>query len=94
MAPKSSPSGRKRQTRLQFTPLPSSSPVKVNYSSAIQDRLASVRFDRVRQSHRPAAASLGDETAEDETGAGVLPTPAASSQAQLVSKGKVTCFIY
>ncbi|MCJ1306209.1 hypothetical protein MMC08_009027, partial [Hypocenomyce scalaris] len=37
-------STRKRQTRLAFTPLPSSSPAATKYPSQIQDRAAAVRY--------------------------------------------------
>ena len=37
-------STRKRQTRLAFTPLPSSSPAAAKYPSQIQDRVAAVRY--------------------------------------------------
>ena len=60
---------RKAQTRLQFSPLPSSSPSKEDYSGNVQDRLANVRFNRARgQLQKPEAASI--------------PTPEPSSQPQ------------
>lgn len=42
--PSNRASTRKRQTRLAFTPLPSSSPAAAKYSSQIQDRAAAVRY--------------------------------------------------
>ena len=36
---------KKRQTRLTFSPLPSSSPAASSYHSQVQERAASVRYD-------------------------------------------------
>ena len=67
----------KGQTRLQFSPLPSSSPAKERYSETIQDRLANVRHDRGGRQQR--SRSPGDE--ESIKG---LPTPENSSQQAIV----------
>ena len=61
---------RKAQTRLQFTPLPSSSPSKGDYSPGVQDRLANVRFNRADR------RSLRKHTSTS------IPTPEPSSQPQ------------
>ncbi|KIW20952.1 hypothetical protein PV08_01531 [Exophiala spinifera] len=66
-------SQKKNQTTLQFSPLPSSSPAKANYSHAIQDRLASVRYRGSR------GLSIGSSGNADEDVA-TLPTPEPSSQ--------------
>ncbi|KAF7510360.1 hypothetical protein GJ744_006856 [Endocarpon pusillum] len=58
------------QTRLQFTPLPSSSPSKGDYSPGVQDRLANVRFNRADR------RSLRKHTSTS------IPTPEPSSQPQ------------
>jgi Domain of unknown function (DUF4211) len=62
---------RNAQTRLQFTPIPSSSPSKKDYSSSVKDRLANVRFHSPerRQSRKREVASI--------------PTPDPSSQPQV-----------
>ena len=70
-------SRRKQQTRLSFQPLPSSSPAKDHYSSAVQDRLASVRFQDNRSSPRRSTRSLKQVDAD------TLPTPEPSSQPQV-----------
>lgn len=66
---------RKAQTRLQFTPLPSSSPSKGDYSPGVQDRLANVRFNRAHrrslQKHKLTS----------------IPTPEPSSQPQAEGVG-------
>ena len=66
---------RQRQTRLAFQSLDSSSPVKNEYSPAVKDRLATVRFEggTPRRSLRPA-----------DTTTVTLPTPEPSSQPQNV----------
>ncbi|ERF71706.1 hypothetical protein EPUS_05578 [Endocarpon pusillum Z07020] len=61
---------RRAQTRLQFTPLPSSSPSKGDYSPGVQDRLANVRFNRADR------RSLRKHTSTS------IPTPEPSSQPQ------------
>ncbi|KIV87775.1 hypothetical protein PV11_03297 [Exophiala sideris] len=71
-APRRSVRNLKKQTMLQFSPLPSSSPAKEKYSPAIQDRLASVRYQGARQSPREADTVAGE--------VGMLPTPEPSSQ--------------
>ena len=63
---------QKKQSRLSFEPLPSSSPAKNAFSSAVKDRLASVRFDG---SKSPRRSSRGVRDAADN-----LPTPEPSSQ--------------
>ena len=60
---------RKQQSRLTFSPLPSSSPAKDSYSSAIQDRLANVRYDLASSPSRRGTDDGGDS----------LPTPGPSS---------------
>lgn len=65
---------QKKQTRLSFEPLPSSSPAKDAFSSAIKDRLASVRFEG---SKSPRRSNRGIRDAGDD-----LPTPDPSSQPQ------------
>ncbi|KAJ9644970.1 hypothetical protein H2204_001432 [Knufia peltigerae] len=70
-------SQKKNQTTLQFSRLPSSSPAKANYSHAVQDRLASVRY---RGSRGQSAGSAS--TADEETT--TLPTPEPSSQCEVI----------
>lgn len=65
---------QKKQTRLGFQPLPSSSPAKDAYSTAVQDRLASVRYQ--------GALSLQKSTGTTRDPADHLPTPEPSSQPQ------------
>ena len=65
---------QKKQTRLQFSPLPSSSPAKEKYSDAIQDRLAVLRHDLAGRS--PTSRSK----AANEDRLRVLPTPENSTQ--------------
>lgn len=76
MAPKPAPRrsirNGKKQTRLSFSPLPSSSPAKDNYNSAIRSRLANVRYDGASSS--PGRAQQGGTD-----GADTLPTPEPSS---------------
>lgn len=72
---------QKKQSRLQFSPLPSSSPSKEKYSDAIQDRLAIVRHDDAGRS--PSAKSR----LQIENGPGGLPTPEKSSQRRLSEHG-------
>lgn len=76
MATRSRSSRQKKQTRLSFQALPSTSPSKNEYSIAVQDRLASVRFEGsktppTRVTRSSNAASLP-----------ALPTPEPSSQPQ------------
>lgn len=63
---------QKRQTRLTFQSLPTSSPTKESYSPAIQDRLASVRFEGAAPRRSPR--SVITEVRMN------LPTPEPSSQ--------------
>jgi hypothetical protein len=63
----------KKQTRLQFSPLPSSSPAKERYSDAIKDSLATTRHDYAG-SHQTSRGT------DDERGVTALPTPEKSSQ--------------
>lgn len=65
---------QKKQSRLSFEPLPSSSPAKNAFSSAVQDRLASVRFVGSKSTER------SDREVRDA--AENLPTPEPSSQPQ------------
>ena len=62
-----------KQTRLAFSPLPSSSPAKGTYSSAVQDRLANVRYTRSR-------TGVPSSPPQPETEQESLPTPEPSSQ--------------
>ena len=78
----------KRQTRLAFTPLPSSSPAAKNYPDQIQQRAAAVRYeDPTSPSRRLRSKQLlpSDLTLDGGNISSVekmtLPTPAASSQA-------------
>jgi hypothetical protein len=63
----------KRQTRLQFSPLPSSPPAKESYFEAIQDRSANIRHDFA--GHKRTSTSR-----EEESRILALPTPENSSQ--------------
>jgi len=65
---------QKRQSRLSFEPLPSSSPAKNAFSSAVKDRLASVRFVGSKSTGR---SDRGVRDAAEN-----LPTPEPSSQPQ------------
>ncbi|KAI1608122.1 hypothetical protein EDD36DRAFT_105981 [Exophiala viscosa] len=71
-APRRSVRNRKKQTTLQLSPLPSSSPAKEKYSPAVQDRLASVRYHGAKGSRREV-----DKEADEVD---MLPTPEPSSQ--------------
>ncbi|KIX08613.1 uncharacterized protein Z518_03269 [Rhinocladiella mackenziei CBS 650.93] len=76
-APKRPFRNQKKQTTLQFSPLPSSSPGKDNYGKAVQDRLVSARYG----TDRGLPHNINDarsETGETQT----LPTPEPSSQLQ------------
>ncbi|KAJ9495591.1 hypothetical protein H2202_008879 [Exophiala xenobiotica] len=73
-------SQNKSQTRLQFTPLPSSSPTNANYSQAVQDRLASVRYHGAKES---TIRRHGDVERPIRT----LPTPEPSSQPEVTRDG-------
>jgi hypothetical protein len=69
----------KKQTRLQFAPLSSSSPAKERYSDAVEDSLATARHDYV--GHHQTSRGINDER-----GATALPTPEKSSQPAIVIK--------
>ncbi|KAJ9602816.1 hypothetical protein H2200_012596 [Cladophialophora chaetospira] len=69
---------RKKQMRLQFSSLPSSSPGKGNYSTAVQDRLAGVTYEGARSSPRAE-----DEPSPDPI---ALLSPEPSSQVQAGSE--------
>lgn len=71
---------QKKQTRLSFQPLSSSSPAKDSYSDAVQSRLANVRFEGSRSSPR---VSQRHPTIENSA---PLPTPEPSSQPPADSK--------
>lgn len=61
---------RKAQTRLQFTPIPSSSPSKKEYPDSVEERLANVRSDSARRRHLRKRELTS------------IPTPEPSSQPQ------------
>ena len=71
---------RKRQTRLTFSPLPSSSPAAAKYPEQVQERAASVRYDA--SAHPSKKRRLGDGS----SGRGLL-SPASSSPASKIGKG-------
>lgn len=77
MAIRSRSARQKKQTRLSFQPLPSSSPSKNYYSTAVQDRLASVRFEG---SKTPPTRATRSSTTKKQP---ALPTPEPSSQPQV-----------
>ena len=70
----------KKQTTLQFSPLPSSSPAKEKYSPAVQGRLASVRYQGGRRFPQEA-----DNVANEVD---MLPTPEPSSQIRGRNEGR------
>lgn len=76
---------RKKQTTLQFSPLPSSSPAKEKYSPAVQDRLASVRYHGAKESPQDI-----DRVASEME---MLPTPEPSSQIRGLNDGKFVAAI-
>ncbi|EXJ78789.1 hypothetical protein A1O1_09191 [Capronia coronata CBS 617.96] len=76
--PRRSVRNQKKQTTLQFSPLPSSSPAKAAYSPAVQGRLATVRYGGSRQSSPIPRKDGEDHSAEAAT----LPTPEPSSQVE------------
>lgn len=76
MKTRSSLRQQKKQTRLSFHPLASSSPTKSSYSTAVQGRLANVRFEGAKPSTR---SSQRVTTQYDQNH---LPTPEPSSQPQ------------
>jgi hypothetical protein len=69
----------KKQTRLQFSPLPSSSPAKERCSDAVKDRLATIRHDYA--GHHQTSRST-----DDERNIMALPTPEKSSQQDILTK--------
>jgi hypothetical protein len=71
--------GPKKQTRLQFSPLPSSSPAKEKYSNPVKDRLTTVRHDYAGLHQTP-------KSADDERDITALPTPEKSSQQDILIK--------
>ena len=58
-------SQRKKQTRLAFTPVPSSSPVKSKYSDSIQSRLANVSYDGASSARKRGVSESTDSTAQE-----------------------------
>ncbi|KAL2429520.1 hypothetical protein ABEF95_005760 [Exophiala dermatitidis] len=75
-APRRSTRNQERQTTLQFSPLPSSSPAKSGYSPAVQNRLASIRYQGSK--HASKKPQDGEDDNVGHTPA--LPTPEPSSQ--------------
>ncbi|TKA23225.1 hypothetical protein B0A50_07618 [Salinomyces thailandicus] len=71
------PSKRKRQSRITFTPLPSSSPATRGYNKQIQDRAAAVGFDGSPKKRRRLQTIEGGEDTLDGVN-NDLPTPAAT----------------
>lgn len=74
------PSGRKRQQRLAFTPIPSSSPAAKGYHKQIQDRAAAVRLEIsptsiMRKQPRAVPDDSINLVSDDEV---PIPSPAAS----------------
>ena len=57
---------KKRQTRLTFSPLPSSSPAASSYPNQVQERAASVRYDK---DGRPAKKRRLDGTSSSQPSA-------------------------
>ncbi|OCT45275.1 hypothetical protein CLCR_06474 [Cladophialophora carrionii] len=73
---------QKKQVKLQFSPLPSSSsPAKDRYSAAVQDRLAGISYEGAKDPTR-AARGLSPESAS-------LPSPEPSSQIPGETQGMV-----
>lgn len=66
---------RKRQSRLAFTPLPSSSPAAKGYHQQIQDRAAAVTY---QGSSNPAKRRKMANGTDDNEQAAFMPTPATS----------------
>lgn len=81
------PSTRKRQKRITFTPLPSSSPAAQGYNSQIQERAAAVGYGDSSQSSKrrklQPSALANESNAVNETAMAdvMLPTPAEDVQA-------------
>ncbi|KAL1302387.1 hypothetical protein AAFC00_002788 [Neodothiora populina] len=79
------PSKRSRQSRLVFSPLPSSSPASSQYNKQIRDRAAAVRIEdspspakRRRVRDAPGTSSLKAIPLDDDSDKNVLPTPDAT----------------
>jgi hypothetical protein len=68
---------QKQQTRLHFSPLPTSSPAKEGYSAAVQDRLAGVSYTGAKAS---SAEWSDDDEDEQDVKSNALPSPKTSSQ--------------
>ena len=71
------PSTRQRQSRLSFTPLPSSSPATKAYNKQIQDRAAAVTI-RGSPSKKRKLRDSSDEIAQMDGVNDSMPTPAAT----------------
>ena len=76
---------RKRQARLAFTPLPSSSPAAKGYPKQIAERAAAVRYDgspspvkRRKLQVSEEKTTLGIAQLDEANGGHLMPTPAAS----------------
>lgn len=72
---------QKKQTRLSFAALPTSSPGKDAYSTAVQDRLASVRY---------SGARTRSSKSRDHSGGQAPPTPEPSSQIDRILLREIT----
>ncbi|CAK1361167.1 hypothetical protein CB0940_03437 [Cercospora beticola] len=68
-------SSRKRQSRLEFTPLPSSSPASKHYNEQIRSRAAAVTIEDSPNPTRHARSLRDDDEDDDAT----LPTPGATA---------------
>ncbi|KAK1809817.1 hypothetical protein LTR12_015843, partial [Friedmanniomyces endolithicus] len=68
---------RRQQTRLTFTPLPSSSPATKGYPQQIQDRAATVGYSGSSPAKRRKLQAT-DDAPFGRDGANDLPTPAAT----------------
>lgn len=71
------PPSRKRQARLSFTPLPSSSPAAKGYHKQIQDRAAAVTI-RGSPAKRRKLHHMGEESGQLDGANDSMPTPAAT----------------
>ncbi|PNS19392.1 hypothetical protein CAC42_2569 [Sphaceloma murrayae] len=89
-------STRKRQARLAFTPLPSSSPASAPYHKQIRERAAAVGYEgspstAKRRKITDFTQHRGDPpTTADEDGDNVLPTPDNSSRPSELSAQVIT----
>lgn len=103
MAPSTRKSKNKTQSRIVFTPLPSSDPAAQGYNKQIQDRAAAVGYDnsfsqqankrRKLQPTAPSQKILASTskmlpTPTEEDLAAIVDAPAASSSSQRKSKRK------